>query len=109
MIRRGTTPTLTFTLSEAVAIAALYITFSQTTKPASIYDKGVGTVMLEKSLSDVTITDNVITLPLSQADTLALDAGPVLVQARIKDTEGNAIATETINDTVADVLKDGEI
>lgn len=54
-MKRGTTPTITFTLPEEINIAELYITFSQNKR-----------TVLEKKLDDVEIKENVITLPLTQ-------------------------------------------
>lgn len=60
-MRRGTNPVLTFELPEAITISALYITFQQNRQ-----------TVLEKDLTAVTYDkeSGIITLPLSQEDTL---------------------------------------
>ena len=60
-MRRGTNPVLTFELPEAITISALYITFQQNRQ-----------TVLEKDLTAVTYDkeNGIITLPLSQEDTL---------------------------------------
>lgn len=98
-MRRGTTQTLVFTLPFLASIEALYITFSQK-----------GTVVLEKTLDDVEYKDGVITCPLSQADTLKLQApGAVFAQIRFRDTLGNAHASDEIRLDAEPIFKDGEI
>lgn len=48
-------------------------------------------IILEKTLSDCTIADNVLTVPLSQEETLLFDLGCIVeVQARVKYTDGTA-------------------
>lgn len=98
-MKRGTTPTITFTLPEEINIAELYITFSQNKR-----------TVLEKKLDDVEINENVITLPLTQENTLAFYApSPVYIQLRIRDIGGNAIASDIIRTDVDGILKDGVI
>lgn len=98
-MRRGTTQELTFELPEEISVAALYITFTQK-----------GETVLEKTLDDVTIDRTTITLPLTQEDTLKLSAPhAVYIQLRIRDTLGNAIASEIIRTDVKAILKDGVI
>lgn len=97
-ISRGTTQTLTFTLPEEIMIDALYITFAQG-----------GKTVLEKSLNDVEISGETVTLPLSQADTLAFDRGMVTVQVAIRDGAGNVMRDNANRFEVKDVLKNGVI
>lgn len=110
-MRRGTTPTLTFTLPYDIAISALYITFVQGDK-----------TILEKTIDDVTIDGNKITLSLTQDDTLLFEAplsqpqppfskmpDIVLIQLRLRDENGNAVASQIIKTTVDAILKDGVI
>lgn len=98
-MRRGTTPQLTFTLPEAISITALYITFKQG-----------DTVAFEKTLDDVSVDGKVITLTLTQEDTLRLNAPhAVQIQLRLKDTAGNALASEIIRTDAETILKEGVI
>ena len=100
---RGTTPTLYYVLPFPTdlleTVASLYITFTQE-----------GKTVLEKSLEDITITDNVISCPLSQYDTLHLHEDKyVNMQIRIKFADGEAFASDEITASVKRILKDGEI
>lgn len=97
-MRRGTTQTLTFTLPEEILIDTLYITFAQ-------HD----VIVLEKTYDDVDINGKVISLPLSQEDTLCFTNGLVSVQLRIRDGEGNALASGVKKFNVEPVLKEGVI
>ena len=105
---RGTTPTHTFTLPDnlkTATLSALYITYAQR-----------GETVLEKTLSDVTINNGVITCTLTQAETLlfsvrnhARSTDDVAIQVRMKTSDGTAMASDIMRIPVMDVLKDGEI
>lgn len=105
---RGTTPTHTFTLPDnlkTATLSALYITYAQH-----------GTTVLEKTLSDVTNNNGVITCTLTQADTLKFDVknqvcncDKVNIQVRIKTSDGVAMASDIMPVPIRDILKDGEI
>lgn len=101
---RGTTPTNTFILPfymEVADISALYVTYSQN-----------GIVIVDKSLNDVTISvkDNlIVTLKLTQEDTLKLSEGKVKIQIRLKTSDGVAMASNIVNTYASEVLKDGVI
>lgn len=98
-MRRGTTPTLLFTLPEAISMAGLYITFSQSGNP-----------VLEKTLEDVTIDGATLTLPLSQEDTLKFkESAGMQIQLRILTLKGEALASEYIQCPVGGILKEGVI
>lgn len=98
-MRRGTTQQIIFALSEAIDMAALYITFQQG-----------GKTVLEKTLDDVVIDGNNIIVDLSQKDTLALKASQtVYIQLRIRDTNDNAVASKVLRLYTDDVLKEGVI
>ena len=99
-MRRGTTSQLILKLSEPLDMDRFYVTFKQ-----------CGNVILEKTETDCTVDGQVITVPLSQEDTLKMKAGgatPVRVQIRALIGE-TAIATSISQFTVADVLKEGVI
>lgn len=108
-MRRGTTPTLTFTLPYEIAISTLYITFVQRDK-----------TVLEKTENDATIDKNKITLNLTQDETLLFQSSPtamtlsdlpqpVYIQLRIRDADGNSFASQIIQTSVDAILKDGVI
>lgn len=97
-ISRGTTQVMTFALPEEIMIDALYITFAQG-----------GETVLEKSCDDVSISGSVITLPLSQEDTLRFRRGMVTVQVSVRDGAGNVMRDNANRFEVKDVLKNGVI
>ena len=100
-MRRGTNPLLTFELPEAITISALFITFQQNERN-----------VLEKSLSDVTYDEEtgIISLPLTQEDTLAFNAQePLWVQLRLRDNLDNAAASDPFRVDVGEIFKDGVI
>ncbi len=68
-----------------------------------------GTVVIHKTLSDVTVEDQTVTVHLSQEDTLSLKKGKVSIQCRFLTADGEATVTEIIRKDVGDVLKDGVI
>lgn len=95
---RGTTPTLSFTLPFIpIAAEKIWITFEQ---------NDVEVFTLEKH--EITIEDNVISFTLTQEQTLALLPNSIVqIQIRIKFSELNVIASDTITTTVKEILKDG--
>ena len=97
---RGTTPTLSFELPfDASEAESLYITISQR------YEN----IMIDKSLDDCSIDGTIVTVTLTQEDTLKLIADkPVFIQVRVVKG-GTAMASDLIKTTVSDVLKDGVI
>lgn len=105
---RGTTPTHTFTLPDnlkTATLSAVYITYAQR-----------GETVLEKTLSDVTINNGVITCALTQAETLKFEVldqhcgcDKVNIQVRIKTSDSVAMASDIMSVTIMDILKDGEI
>lgn len=99
-MRRGTTPTHIFEVDVDLTEAeAIYITYRQ-----------VEDVILEKTIEDMTIEPETITLSLSQAETLAFRVPlAVSIQIRAKFPDGTAIASNIIHTDVEAILKGGEI
>ena len=101
---RGTTPTHTFEADIDLSDAdVMYITYSQGNK-----------TRVEKSLDDedgsVSITDNVVTVTLTQKDTLAFRENcEVRIQLRVGFADGSRIASNIIRTTADEILKEGEI
>ena len=98
---RGTTPTHTFTLPPEIRSADfenIYITYSQN-----------GEVVLEKTGSELNVSDAGIQLTLSQEDTLKFKSGQVKIQLRARLKDGQAVASNIICTTAKEVLKDGVI
>ena len=125
MITRGTTPYHSFVLPlKTEDISEVYITYLQNRE-----------VILDKTISDVTITDidneyeNAsmnepledfvpsceLTIHLTQEDTLkfhfypAAEKNIAVVQIRVLTTEGEAYASEPIHERIFGILKDGVI
>lgn len=125
MITRGTTPYHSFVLPlKTEDISEVYITYLQNRE-----------VILDKSISDVTIVDidneyeNAsmnepledfvpsceLTIHLTQEDTLkfhfypAAEKNIAVIQIRVLTTEGEAYASEPIHERIFGILKDGVI
>lgn len=96
---RGTTPTITISTDIDLSDASnLFVTFVQNSK-----------VVFEKTLDDVTVTENAITVPLSQTDTLSLRADQ-RVRFQIRATKGGSkLASNIMTTTAGEILKNGEI
>lgn len=103
-MRRGTTPTLTFTTPYAAdTIVHGYITFDQR-----------GTTVLEKPFpgDGVTVNDNSIVLNLTQKETLLFTANssmPAEAQIRAILQGGRATASNIVKIPICKIQKDGEI
>ena len=98
---RGTTPILHFTLPFAVSeLSEYWITISQR------YEN----IKIDKTSEDCTASGSVISLELSQEDTLKLMADkPAYIQIRALTTDDIAIASTIIRTSVGDILKEGVI
>ena len=98
-MRRGTTPTNTFTVdTDLTAAVAVYVTYKQGNQ-----------VLVEKNIDDLTITSTKVEVTLTQEDTLAFAQGSAQIQIRAKFGDGAAIASNIIVAPVDQILKDGVI
>lgn len=101
-MRRGTTPTLTFTTPyTAELVQSGYLTFQQR-----------GTNVLDIPLSDpsITVEDNAISVTMTQEQTLAfITAAPAEAQIRAILTSNAAVASNIVRIPICAILKDGEI
>ena len=100
-MRRGTTPTYSFTLPAGMKLrdfTAAYLTFSQS-----------GHTVLEKTINELEATEKGFRFFLSQADTLCFKPGPVYIQLRARTLDGTAVASDIISAVAQGVRKDGEI
>ena len=101
-MRRGTTPTLTFTTPyTADLIESGYITFEQR-----------GAIVLDVPLSNksVEVADNAISITLSQEQTLQMTtAAPCEAQIRALLVSGKAVASNIVNIPICAILKEGTI
>lgn len=99
---RGTTPTLEFALPfEVDLIAEAYVTISQNQS-----------VVIDKSLSELTRAGKTLTVKLSQEDTLKLQQSEFKtaeVQIRVRMKSGDALASDIMRLYVGRILKEGVI
>lgn len=82
-MRRGTTPTLVINIKgiDMSTIAEWYITVAQ------------DSVQITKTDTDLTIEGTLISMPLTQQETMMFKSGEVSVQIRAKTTEDVVIAS----------------
>lgn len=97
---RGTTPKLEFTIPfDTGQLAKAYITISQK-----------GSIVIDKPLSEIICDGNVMSLHLTQEETLKLKADSIAeIQIRVRTNSGEALASNIIQVSTERILKDGEI
>ncbi len=97
---RGTTPTLTFELPDDIAdINEIWVTISQNSM-----------VIINKTLAECELNDNLLTVRLTQEETLKLQGDCLAkIQLRVRTTSGDAMASEIMEDHVYPILKGGVI
>lgn len=96
---RGTTPTNVFRTDVDLENASvLFVSYKQN-----------GKVVLEKSLEDVSVKKTLVTVNLTQKETLLFQDGIVTIQIRAKFPDNMAIASNLIRTTAEEIVKDGEI
>lgn len=97
---RGTTPTIKFNIDAP----------TENIENLEIYFADGDKLILEKNLSDLTISEKVVSLTLSQEDSLKLAENTFIkVQIRILYSDGSVIASNVMKCFVDEILKDGEI
>ena len=97
---RGTTPALRSEFPfELTNVAELWVTL----KPDN-------NIVLDKELADCECDGAILTLRLTQQETLKLNAFmPVAIQIRMRTNDGNAVASNILTASVGQILKDGVI
>ena len=97
---RGTTPKLEVTIPfDTGQLAEAYITISQK-----------GRIVIDKPLSEIICDGNVMSLHLTQDETLKLKADSISeIQIRVRTNTGEALASNIIQVSTERILKDGEI
>lgn len=96
---RGTTPTNVFRTDVDLENASvLFVSYKQN-----------GKVVLEKSLEDVSVKKTLVTVNLTQKETLLFQDGIVTIQIRAKFPDNTAIASNLIRTTAEEIVKDDEI
>lgn len=96
-MRRGTTPTHTFTLPfDATMIAKARVIYAQ--------DE---TVVLTKSGSDITVTDNMISVRLTQEDTFKFEPGKYVdIQIRVLTPANDSLVSDPVRVSVGQCLEE---
>ena len=97
-MRRGSTPTNTFEVDLDLTAATIFVSYEQN-----------GSIIIEKTGTDLTVTDESIELTLTQEETLRFRPGEVLIQIRYVFPNGTADASNIIRTTAERILKDGVI
>ena len=97
-MKRGSTPTNTFTLDIDLRGATVFITYEQD-----------GVIVMEKTGEDLTVGEKQIVLTLTQEETLAFHPGKVLIQIRYIFPNGTADASDIIQTSFDRIIKDGVI
>ena len=103
---RGTTPTNEFNVDTDLTMAVgLYITYGQKPDNEDKYEP-----VIERTLENITVTPDMLTVRLTQEETLSLDADKgVGIQCRALFADGSAIASKTVETTVEEIIKEGVI
>lgn len=100
-MRRGTTPTLVFTVEPVLDLSTLAEAW------LTIYQAGE---VATKTLPDLTQTENGFSVTLTQEETLRLCAGAgCRIQLRAATGQGAALASNILRVPVGGILKDGII
>ena len=103
-MRRGTTPTHVFNTDIDLSGAeVIYVTYQQN-----------GKTIIEKTRDSLEVTEDTVVVHLTQAETLLFSQGSnaqqVRVQIRAKwPGSGQAVASNVVQTTVKEILKEGEI
>lgn len=97
-LRRGSTPTNTFSVNIDLRGATIFVSYAQR-----------GKVLVEKTGSDLYVTEDTIITRLTQEDTLQFKPGEVSIQLRYVKADGEADTSNVIQTTAELVLKDGVI
>ena len=102
-MRRGTTPTHTFTVDLDLTTAQeIYLTYEQ--------EQGLEVYEIEKTKADMEITADTIQVKLTQAETLKFNTTTkVKIQFRAIFEDGNAVASNIMTASADEILKEGEI
>lgn len=100
-MKRGTTPTHTFTVDvDLTSATVIYLTYKQN-----------GQTIVERSKDEMTVTSEQIQVKLTQDETLAFStAGNIQIQIRAGFSDGSRIASDILTVSPAgQILKEGSI
>ena len=98
-MRRGTTPTLRITVEgvQLDSLTSIFLTLKQ------------GNTELEKTNLEIDAEHNVMSVDLSQEETLMFDEGGIRVQFRAILQNGKAVASDIVTTTMEEILMEGVI
>lgn len=94
-MRRGSTPTNTFTVEIDLRNATVYVSYEQD-----------GAVVLEKTGDALTVSSTSIVLQLTQEETMLFHPGKVLIQIAYVFPDGSADRSDIISTTFERIIKD---
>ena len=100
-MKRGTTPTHTFTVDvDLTSATVIYLTYKQN-----------GETIVERDISNMTVTSDSIEVKLTQTETLAFSTtGNIQIQIRAGFSDGSRIASDILSVSPAgQILKEGAI
>ena len=100
-MKRGTTPTHTFTVDvDLTSATVIYLTYKQN-----------GQTIVERDKSHMAVTTDQISITLTQEETLAFStSGNIQIQIRAGFSDGSRIASDILSVNPAGaILKEGEI
>lgn len=98
---RGTTPTIQINVNgsdDLTSYKSIYVTFKQ-----------MPSVLIEKTIEEIDVNPDSVTIQLTQEDTLQFQPGAVMVQLRAVDESGMAIASNITTIQAERILKEGVI
>lgn len=98
-MRKGTTPTNIFTTDiDLTGAEEIYLTYEQ------------GPRVIEKTLKDMDVTPETVTVKLTQEETLSFcDRENIKIQFRVKFPEGDVVASNIMTANMGEILKGGVI
>ena len=97
--KRGSTPINVFRVNVDLTGATVYVTYAQ-----------AGVVKIEKTGTDLTITEDTVSTTLTQEDTLKLASNQLVeMQIRYVKSDGTADGSNIVTASVGKILKDGLI
>lgn len=100
MITRGTTPTISLTVTDFEL---------QNTDKIHLYFSQGGKLRLEKVTPDVTVYNDKVMTTLTQEETFQLKVGEVKMQFRLKTKDGLVLPSGVAYDEVQDVDDNDEV
>lgn len=104
MIIRGSTPTLRINVKSDVDLSLMkdiWVTLRNNVNEVT-YKLSESSIVIE-----TTEDKNLLIIKMSQTETLTFTTGPVKIQVRFLDNNNDAFASQILNLSIGDVLKEG--